>query len=95
MKAKDRLVESLTAVGLATLATRAQTGAYDENESPSFTPITDLIHDIGKSVAGTDVKHMLISRARAGEWNQTDHDREEIRNRARREGPNTLPDDQR
>lgn len=63
---KEKLAQVLHAAGLFEMEKAARAGRYDDYESPSATPIVDLVRDL--LTAG---KKELAERAMNGEWDGT------------------------
>lgn len=63
---KHRLARVLREAGLESMAVAAEAGYYDDYESESALPITNLVHDL--RVAG---REDLARRAMRGEWDGT------------------------
>lgn len=66
MRTKERLAQALHAAGLFQLEKRARAGAFDDFESPSATPIVDLV--VALRAAG---REDLAQQAIEGRWDAT------------------------
>ena len=70
---KLKLARALTEAGLPLLAEKAAAGDYDDIESQSALPMTDLACDLAVAVvAGNEAAQQLRQRVIAGDFDATD-----------------------
>lgn len=88
---KERLAAALREIGLDLLADKAAAGDYDEYESDSALPLTDLACDLAVAVVnGNEAAQQLRQRMIAGEFDASEDEAEAW---WRREGRHLLGDD--